>query len=67
MGKMNEIFRLLQEGDKEALEDFFLDRGFKGRTVNIAVREFEKAYDELNNTKKGEDNDRLNTKTSNIN
>lgn len=65
MGKMNEIFRLLEEGDKEALEDFFLDKGFKGSAATIAVREFEKAYSELNN--KGENNDKINTKRSNIN
>ena len=62
MGKMNELFRLLQEGNKEELEDFFLDKGFKGRSANIAVREFEKAYSEINN--KGETSE-SNTKTSN--
>ena len=58
MGKMKEIFRLLEEGDKEGLEGFFKDRGFKGTTSTIAVREFEKAYSELNNIKKGESNDK---------
>ena len=57
MGKMKEIFRLLEEGDKEGLEGFFIDKGFKGPTATIAVREFEKAYGELNNIKKGESND----------
>ena len=56
MGKMKEIFTLLEKRDKEGLEGFFKDRGFNGATSTIAVKEFEKAYSELNNIKKGESN-----------
>ena len=49
MGKMNELFRLLEKGDKEELELFFLDKGFSRYSANKAITEFSKAYYEINN------------------
>jgi hypothetical protein len=71
MGKMNELFRLLNnhvqhdnKKSKEELEDFFLNRGFNNHTVGIAVDEFTKAYNQLNIEKEQYD-EQDNTKTRN--
>ena len=71
MGKMNELFRLLKnhtehdnEESKEELEDFFLGRGFNNHTVDIAITEFSRAYNQLTTEK--EQIDEQDTKRSNI-
>ena len=62
MGTLNDLFSLLQQGNTEELEDIVFEKYSKVQSANIAVREFEKAYSEINN--KGETSE-SNTKTSN--
>ena len=64
MGKMNELFRLLEKGDKEELELFFLDKGFSRYSAKKAITEFSKAFYEINN--KGQDDEKNYTKTTNL-
>ena len=67
MGKMAELDYILQLGDKELLEEFFLNRGFSKYSANKAKDEFTKAYEELQNYQKKEKPDgKKDTKTKNI-
>ncbi len=67
MGKMAELDAILQLGDKELLEEFFLKRGFSRYAANKARDEFTKAYEELQNYQKKEKSDgKKDTKTKNI-
>ena len=67
MGKMGELDAILQLGDKELLEEFFLKRGFSRYAANKARDEFTKAYEELQNYQKKEKSDgKKDTKTTNI-
>ena len=68
MGKMAELDYILQLGDKELLEEFFLNRGFSKYSANKAKDEFTKAYEELQNYKKKEKSDgkKQDTKTKNL-
>ena len=67
MGKMAELDYLLQTGDKELLEEFFIERGFSKYSANKAKDEFTKAYEELQNYQKEEKSDgKRDTKTKNI-
>ena len=68
MGKMAELDYILQLGDKELLEEFFLNRGFNKYSANKAKDEFTKAYEELQNYQKKEKSDgkKQDTKTKNI-
>ena len=67
MGKMAELDYLLQLGDKELLEEFFLKRGFSKYSANKAKDEFTKAYEELQNYQKEEKSDgKKDTETKNI-
>ena len=67
MGKMAELDYLLQTGDKELLEEFFIERGFSKYSANKAKDEFTKAYEELQNYQKKEKSDgKRDTKTKNI-
>ena len=67
MGKMAELEYLLQTGDKELLEEFFIERGFSKYSANKAKDEFTKAYEELQNYQKKEKSDgKRDTKTKNI-
>tara|TARA_Y100000034_G_scaffold115293_1_gene152309 strand:+ start:1426 stop:1797 length:372 start_codon:yes stop_codon:yes gene_type:complete len=67
MGKMAELDYILQLGDKELLEEFFLNRGFSKYSANKAKDEFTKAYEELQNYQKKEKPDgKKDTKTTNI-
>ena len=51
MGKMSELDYLLQIGDKEVLEEFFIKRNFSRYSANVAVKEFSKAYKEIQENK----------------
>lgn len=64
MGKLKELESLLEQGNKDELEKFFLDKGFSRYSSNIAITEFKKAYNEINN--KGQNDEQNYTKTSNI-
>ena len=67
MGKMAELDYLLQTGDKELLEEFFIERGFSKYSANKAKDEFTKAYEELQNYQKEEKSDgKKDTETKNI-
>ena len=68
MGKMAELDYILQLGDKELLEEFFLNRGFSKYSANKAKDEFTKAYEELQNYQKKEKSDgkKQDTKTKNL-
>tara|TARA_R100000781_G_C3980763_1_gene93464 strand:+ start:125 stop:325 length:201 start_codon:yes stop_codon:yes gene_type:complete len=52
MGKMSELDYLLQIGDKEVLEEFFIKRNFSKYSANVAVKEFSKAYKEIQEKEK---------------
>ena len=68
MGKLKELQSLLKqsgtENNKDELEKFFLDKGFSRYSSNIAIKEFKKAFREINN--KGQDDEQNYTKTINI-
>ena len=64
MGKLKELLSLLEQGNKYELEKFFLDKGFSRYSSSIAIKEFKKAFHEINN--KGQDDEQNYTKTSNI-
>ena len=68
MGKLKELQSLLEqsgtENNKDELEKFFLDKGFSRYSSNIAIKEFKKAFHEINN--KGQDDEQNYTKTINI-
>lgn len=68
MGKLKELQSLLEqsgtENNKDELEKFFLDKGFSRYSSNIAIKEFKKAFREINN--KGQDDEQNYTKTINI-
>jgi len=68
MGRMAELDYILQLGDKELLEEFFLNRGFSKYSANKAKDEFTKAYEELQNYQKKEKSDgkKQDTKTKNL-
>jgi|TARA_B110000263_G_C15194778_1_gene457792 hypothetical protein len=67
MGKFKELHSLLEqsstEDNRNELEKFFLDKGFSRYSSNIAIKEFKKAFHEINN--KGQDNEQNYTKTIN--
>jgi len=60
MGKLKELESLLEQGNKDELEKFFLDKGFSRYSSNKAITEFKKAYNEINN--KGQDDEQNYTK-----
>ena len=67
MGKLKELQSLLEqsgtESNRDELEKFFLDKGFSRYSSNIAIKEFKKAFHEINN--KGQYNGKSITKTIN--
>jgi len=68
MGKLKELHSLLEqssnENNRDELEKFFLDKGFSRYSSSIAIKEFKKAFREINN--KGQDDEQNYTKTINI-
>ena len=54
MGKLKELHSLLEqssnENNRDELEKFFLDKGFSRYSSSIAIKEFKKAFREINKT-----------------